>query len=184
MPLPQHQHPAPVPLPQQDGNGDDEDVGAVLARFFEAREFHAGQTLFRAGEASNHLYFIRKGVVELQVPAPAALATEPGAPRRPHRLMKVSDGGSVGELGFFLKRPQAFSAVAITRCLTYALSRPSLLALAQARPQMCLLLQQAVIKSLSLSSSYAISDFNGDVNALLSHRGGPQSAGDALALAE
>lgn len=161
-----------------EGQEPEENVGAVLAQFFEEKEFHAGAALFRAGAASDFLFFIRKGVVELQVPPPppspasASASTTAGtAPppqqRRPHRLMKVSDGGSVGELGFFLKRPQAFSAVATTRCLTYALSRPGLLALARARPQLCCLLQQAVIRSLSLSSSYAIADFNGEVNGLV-----------------
>lgn len=159
-----------------EGHEPEENVGAVLAQYFEEKEFHAGAALFRAGAASDFLFFIRKGVVELQVPPPpppasASASTTGTAPpqqqRRPHRLMKVSDGGSVGELGFFLKRPQAFSAVATTRCLTYALSRPGLLALARARPQLCCLLQQAVIRSLSLSSSYAIADFNGEVNGLV-----------------
>lgn len=154
-----------VPNVGKEGEQEEEELGQVLARFFEEREYRAGQALFRAGEASSSLFFLRKGVVELRVPMPAA-----GEKKPPLRLMKVWDGGAVGELGFFLKRPQAFDAVATTRCLVYALSRPSLLALARARPQLCCLLQQAVIKSLSLSSSYAIADFNEDVSALLTHR--------------
>lgn len=165
-----------VPFPgvhHTQGGEEGEEVGATLARYFEEKEFHAGATLFRAGAASDFLYFIRRGVVELHVPLSSPSSPSPGpgagssASSKPHRLMKVSDGGSVGELGFFLKRPQAFSAVATTRCLTYALSRGGLLALAQAHPQLCLLLQQAVIRSLSLSSSYAIADFNGEVNGLV-----------------
>lgn len=174
--------PLPLAHPYQEGE-EEEGIGRVLARFFVEREFHTGQHLFRAGEASDHLYFLRKGVVELQVPAraPEAGTAAAGAAAKPQRLMKVSDGGSVGELGFFLKRPQAFSAVATTRCRAYALSRPSLLALARAQPQLCCLLQQAVIKSLSLSSSYAIADFNDDVGALLTHRPAAVEGGEALA---
>ena len=153
-----------------EGAEEEEDVGRVLSAFFAEREFHAGQALFHAGEASDHLYFLRKGVVVLQLPSPSAAGADTaagaGGARAHRRLMAVSDGGCVGELGFFLKRPQAFSAVATTRCLVYALSRPGLLALARAQPQLCCLLQQAVIKSLSLSSSYAIADF-GQVDGAL-----------------
>lgn len=42
------------------------------------------------------------------------LGTDSDAPARPQRLMKVSDGGSFGELGFFLKRPQVRACVCTT----------------------------------------------------------------------
>ena len=40
---------------------------SVLASYVDETEAYSGQVLFRGGEASDHLYFIKAGVVELQV---------------------------------------------------------------------------------------------------------------------
>jgi CRP-like cAMP-binding protein len=149
----------------------------VLAEYFQEAMFEAGECLFKGGEASDKLYFIRKGVVELQVPSASAKPQEDrggggeNGGVQQQRLQKVSAGGSVGELGFFLKRPQIFTAVATTPVVVYYLTRPRLLALAKAHPQLACVLTFAVIKSIALASSYAISDF-ADVTLLLKHRQG------------
>jgi hypothetical protein len=102
------------------------------------------QVLFKGGEAADSLYFIRAGVVELQVQCPqmyhdashadARFSTCAPLPAlypllqvpapsshdgrlRPARLLKVSDGGSFGELGFFLRRPQVRGKTCYGLCL-------------------------------------------------------------------
>ncbi|KAM3572911.1 hypothetical protein VYU27_005111 [Nannochloropsis oceanica] len=155
----------------------------ILAQYFQEATFEAGQCLFYGGEASDKLYFIRKGVVELQVPSESANRTGKSVggirqqqQQQRQRLQKISAGGSVGELGFFLKRPQIFTAVATTQVVVYFLTRPRLLALARTHPQLACVLTFAIIKSIALSSSYAISDF-ADVTMLLKHRNGQEEVG-------
>ena len=157
----------------------------VLAQYFQEAAFEAEECLFNGGEASDKLYFIRKGVVELQVPSKEFRGGGRGGggggqqrqlQQHQQRLQKVSAGGSVGELGFFLKRPQIFTAVATTPVVVYYLTRPRLLALAKAHPQLACVLTFAVIKSIALASSYAISDF-ADVTLSLKHRKGQEGVG-------
>ncbi len=175
-----------VPLEEEHDGAAAEGGGGMgkeshfLAQYFEEAVFEAGQCLFQGGEASDKLYFIRKGVVELQLPADNTTATgegRAGGRLKLQRLQKVSAGGSVGELGFFLRRPQIFTAVATTRCRVYYMTRPNLLALAKAHPELACVLTFAVIKSIALASSYAISDF-ADLTLLLKYRKQEERAGE------
>jgi CRP-like cAMP-binding protein len=139
----------------------------VLAQYFEEASFQPGECLFAGGEASDKLYFIRKGVIELRAPT---ISDNRGlGQRQQQRLQKISAGGTVGELGFFLKRPQIFTAMATTPCVVYFLTRPRLVELAKDNSKLACVLIFAVIKSIALASSYAISDF-ADVTLLLKCR--------------
>ncbi|CAM9577827.1 unnamed protein product [Phaeothamnion confervicola] len=72
------------------------------------------------------------------------------------RLAKVSAGGSFGELGFFLKRPQPFRAVATEDCALYTLERRAMARMQAENPELCILVQKAVLKSLCLAAAFSI----------------------------
>ena len=63
-----------------------------------------------------------------------------------------------GELGFFLQRPQVFRAVAISSVRLWTLSRAELARMERDAPALCILVQRALLKSMSLSDSDLISD--------------------------
>ena len=74
-----------------------------------------------------------------------------------YRLQKISDGGTIGELGFFLKKPQIFGAKAVTNCRLFRLCRDDLARMALENPQLCVLLQSVLLNSICLMTCDNIS---------------------------
>lgn len=116
------------------------DGGRRLTKYFGLEAVREGVTLFESGEASGRLYLLRQGEVEL-------LSDDA------KRIQKISDGGVCGEVGFFLGRPQAFRAVTRARCQLWFLSRAKFAIMCEEEPKLAMLLQHAILRSLSLSIS-------------------------------
>mmetsp|Transcript_7867 Transcript_7867/g.16163 ORF Transcript_7867/g.16163 Transcript_7867/m.16163 type:complete len:226 (-) Transcript_7867:411-1088(-) len=74
------------------------------------------------------------------------------------RIQRISAGGTCGELGFFLATPQFFRGVASSPGATVAwvLDKQSFLDMQEQHPQLCILVQTAVLKSLCLFDTQQI----------------------------
>ncbi|CAN0353119.1 unnamed protein product, partial [Ectocarpus fasciculatus] len=105
-----------------------ESVRGVLGEaksFFRQEHVAAGAVLADHGSPSSSssspekVYFIGSGSVELQIPGKCG----------PRRLQKVCAGGTFGEVGFFLRTPQAFRAVAREPCHLHTLDRVGMAAM-------------------------------------------------------
>jgi len=82
------------------------------------------------------------------------------------RIQRISAGGTCGELGFFLATPQFFRGVASTPGATVAwvLDKQSFLDMQEQHPQLCILVQTAVLKSLCLfDTQQLISTFSSNL---------------------
>ncbi|CAM9624386.1 unnamed protein product [Hapterophycus canaliculatus] len=133
-----------------------ESVRKVLGEapsYFRRERVSAGAVLAmdnRSGASSSSspekLYFIGAGSVELQIPGECG----------PRRLQKVCAGGTFGEVGFFLRTPQAFRAVAREPCHLHTLDRAGMAAMQRQNPGLCILVQKALMKSICLAASQSI----------------------------
>ncbi|KAG5191778.1 hypothetical protein JKP88DRAFT_352139 [Tribonema minus] len=130
-------------------------------QYFREEVIPKDTELFNEADGSTKLRFIKAGAVELQMvtlnsdDTAAAGAAARGELHR-HRLMKVSAGGTFGEVGFFLRRAQPFRAIALERCIVFTLSRPAMDRMQRESPELCVLVQKAVLKSLCLEASFSI----------------------------
>ncbi|CAM9527246.1 unnamed protein product [Scytosiphon promiscuus] len=134
-----------------------ESVRRVLGEaqsYFREEHVSAGAVLAtdnRSGAPSSSsspekLYFIGAGSVELQIHGEFG----------PRRLQKVCAGGTFGEVGFFLRSPQAFRAVAREPCHLHTLDREGMAAMQRQNPGLCILVQKALMKSICLAASLSI----------------------------
>ncbi|CAM9197690.1 unnamed protein product, partial [Ectocarpus sp. 4 AP-2014] len=105
-----------------------ESVRTVLGEakaFFRQEHVAAGAVLADHGSSSSSssspekVYFIGSGSVELQIPGECG----------PRRLQKVCAGGTFGEMGYFLRTPQAFRTVAREPCHLHTLDRAGMAAM-------------------------------------------------------
>ncbi|CAN0249157.1 unnamed protein product, partial [Ectocarpus sp. 8 AP-2014] len=119
-----------------------ESVRSVLGEaksFFRQEHLAAGAVLVDYGSPSSSssspekVYFIGSGSVELQIPGKFG----------PRRLQKVCAGGTFGEVGFFLRTPEAFHAVAREPCHLHTLDRAGMAAMQHQNPGLCILVQKA-----------------------------------------
>jgi anti-anti-sigma regulatory factor len=118
----------------------------AAVHFFELERHSAeGTVIFSEEEAATKLYFISHGEVELERPG-----------RK--RLAKLRAGATFGELGFFLKSSQSFRAVTTSKeCILYTLSRRAMASMQRENPVLLTVLQKAILKSMCLADSTAIS---------------------------
>ncbi|KAJ8603136.1 hypothetical protein CTAYLR_004589 [Chrysophaeum taylorii] len=112
-----------------------------LGVYFVRTAYAAGSYLFDAGHAPERLFFLVAGVVDLE------LLDDRRACRR---ILRVTRGGVCGELNFFLKRPQRFSARCDTPCDVYVLHRKAAAEMRAKHPDLFVLVQTALLKTLCL----------------------------------
>lgn len=117
-----------------------------LPKYFSEMRAAPGDTLFGALEPVDRLYFIEKGVVDLMIPDDELVGES-------ERLLRISAGGMCGELGFFLERPQVFAAKVVHACKLWTITRQSFQRMRKEKPQLCIGLQTALIRSLCLTES-------------------------------
>src|ERR671916_644620 len=99
--------------------GLDEGFFQALAISAEVLELGAGTTLYREGEPSGAVYFVREGR--------AKLYRSVGGPKARDQILGVVGDGSVLGLGAALEgRPQSQGAAALTDCVLYAVFRDDL----------------------------------------------------------
>ena len=100
--------------------GLDEEFFQELAIAAAVVEIGAGTNLYREGEPSGAVYFMREGR--------AKLYRSSGGPKARDQILGVVGDGSVLGLGAALEgRPQSQGAAALTDCVLYALFRDDLI---------------------------------------------------------
>ncbi len=72
------------------------------------------------------------------------------------RVNKVSSGGVFGEADFFLGRNHTVRAYCINECVCWTLDKTQFAAMEINHPQLCMLIQFTLLKSLSISSTCSL----------------------------
>jgi CRP/FNR family transcriptional regulator len=117
--------------------GLEEEVFQALAISAEVLEMGAGTSLYREGEPSGAVYFVREGRVKLY--------RSSGGPKNRDQILGVVGDGSVLGLACALEsRPQSHGATALTDCVLYAVFRDDLLDLMARFPEASLRLARTL----------------------------------------
>jgi CRP/FNR family transcriptional regulator, cyclic AMP receptor protein len=117
--------------------GLDEEFFQALAIASAVLEIGAGTALYKEGEPSGALYFMREGRVKLY--------RSSGGQKARDQILGVVGGGSVLGLASTLEgRPQSQGATALTDCVLYAVFRDDLTNLMVAHPEASLRLARAL----------------------------------------
>jgi len=109
----------------------------ALAIASEVLEIGGGTALYREGEPSGAVYFVREGRVKLY-------RTSGGPKTRDQILGVVGDGSVVGLASALEGRPQSQGASALTDCVLYAVFRDELVNLMASYPEASLHLARAL----------------------------------------
>jgi len=118
-----------------------------LSQFFSFETHGTDHVFFEEGSIPEKIFFVQEGAVELQMSTNSCEESE----SVPHRFYKVSAGGIFGEAGFFLRAPQECRAVAARPTAAWSLDRRGMARLQLHSPSLCVLVQQACVKTLALS---------------------------------
>jgi CRP-like cAMP-binding protein len=140
---------------------------SVLTKFFTREEVNAGEIIFDIDFPATKVFFIESGVVEivsLTIEQSFETAvTEPKIGRNNSsevvRVNKASHGGVFGEADFILGKTRSVRAYSVTNCTFWILDREHFAAMEVQQPQLCMLIQYALLRSLALSytcSMYAL----------------------------
>jgi len=129
----------------------------VLQQYFVRESASLGQILYERGAPGDKVYFVEKGAIDLV--HPAATATGFSIDEEQHlanssREKKVVAGGLFGETCFFLGKPHSCRAVVTEDCVLWTLDRPFMALLNKNEPQLCVLVQHLLLKSMALSSCW------------------------------
>lgn len=117
--------------------GLDEGFFQALAISAEVLELGAGTALYREGEPSGAVYFVREGR--------AKLYRSSGGPKNRDQILGVVGDGSVLGLGAALEgRPQSQGAAALTDCVLYAVFRDDLFEVMDRFPEGAVRLNRAL----------------------------------------
>jgi CRP/FNR family cyclic AMP-dependent transcriptional regulator len=117
--------------------GLDEEFFQALAIAAAVVEIGAGTNLYREGEPSGAVYFMREGR--------AKLYRSSGGPKARDQILGVVGDGSVLGLGAALEgRPQSQGAAALTDCVLYALFRDDLIEIMGRFPEAALRLARTL----------------------------------------
>lgn len=111
-----------------------------LRHYFEEYKILKNMPLFLQDDISNALYFIESGEVSI------LLRTKSG---KVERLRKIGPGNIVGEMGLYNQRKRVASAIAISDCVLYKLSKQSLDAMRKHDDVLAMALDRLIITMLS-----------------------------------
>jgi len=132
--------------------------GAVLSRYFERNVVHNDTLIFDIRGPSNHVYFVEEGEIELvkvstvNTVGSAAGTGSPEFIELIERVNKINSGGIFGESDFFLNALHGVRAFTIKRCVYWTLSRECFKDMESEHPQLCLLIQHLLLKSLAINT--------------------------------
>ncbi|MEW6635301.1 MAG: Crp/Fnr family transcriptional regulator [Actinomycetota bacterium] len=117
--------------------GLDDEVFQALAIVAEVLALGAGTSLYREGEPSGAVYFVRDGRVKLHRTS--------GGPKVRDQILGVAGDGAVLGLGSALEgRQQSQGATALTECSIYAVFRDDLLEIMIRFPELSLRLSRSL----------------------------------------
>ena len=117
--------------------GLEEGFFQTLAISAEVLEIGAGTAIYREGQPSGAIYFMREGRVKLH-------RTSGGPKSRDQILGVVGDGSVLGLASALEGKPQSHGASALTDCVLYAVFRDDLVNLVLSHPEAALRLTQVL----------------------------------------
>ena len=117
--------------------GLEEEFFQALAISAEVLEIGVGTAIYREGQPSGAIYFMREGRVKLH-------RTSGGPKSRDQILGVVGDGSVLGLASALEGKPQSHGASALTDCVLYAVFRDDLVNLVLSHPEAALRLAQAL----------------------------------------
>jgi len=126
-----------------------------LLCYFDRNVVHNDTLVFDIEGASDHVYFVEEGEIELVKVNTVASAAGPAAAtfiELIERVNKINSGGIFGESDFFLNSLHSERAFTIKSCVYWTLSRESFVAMERQHPQLCLLIQRLLLKSLAMTT--------------------------------
>ncbi len=103
-----------------------EDIN-LLMKFLERVEVRKGHYVFRQGDASDAMYFVESGMVNVQLELEG---------NKILRLKKMGAGTVVGEMGIYTDAPRSASIVAAEDCILFRLSKKMLASLQVTQPHL------------------------------------------------
>lgn len=101
------------------------------------------------------IYFVEHGTVDVLAVNPAQEDRDVGRSGQAVRVNKICSGGAFGEADFILGH-HSVRAVALTACTCWTLSRDALAKMEIQQPQLCMLIQHVLLKSLSIASTWGL----------------------------
>jgi SulP family sulfate permease len=105
-----------------------------------ARSYGAGQAIFKAGDTSDELLLIRRGVVRIVLPLGGTY----------HNLASFGRGDFFGEIAFLDRGQRSANAIATTAVDIYAISRARFDEMSHAQPVIGVKVFARLARSLSL----------------------------------
>jgi len=141
-----------------------------LAAYFHRTTFPADATLYTVGELVIVFFIVASGVVDFfeysqekinsttTMPS-STLITASSTHVPPRRILRVTRGGVVGELSFFLNRPQRVTARTARPTQVFVLDRDKADAMRAHDPDLYIVLQTALLKSLCLQVEDSLGSF-------------------------
>lgn len=151
---------------------------SVLTKFFTREEVKAGQIIFDIDFPATKVFFIECGTVEIvSLTLDASMQQQTTTPTLRNnnrnannsnsssnnnevvRVNKASHGGVFGEADFILGKNRTVRAYSVTDSTFWILDREHFAAMEVQQPQLCMLIQYALLRSLALSytcSMYAL----------------------------
>ncbi|CEG40428.1 sulfate permease family [Plasmopara halstedii] len=131
-----------------------EDAGSVLTRkrgetYVTYMLKKEGDTLYRAGDLVNGVYFIGYGKVDVFLPSKIHEGLGPGFRGR-KRITRVCQGGLVGASELILHKRHQFSAQAQAPTSVFFLSKSHYARMQKAHPALAARFQQAMLQSMAI----------------------------------
>eukprot|EP01039_Chlorochromonas_danica_P001409 gene1409-1532_t len=123
--------------------------GRGLRDYFQQEVFVFQEVIFEVGQASDKVFFIEKGTVEIVAISPAHVS----------RVNKVCAGGAFGEADFFLGRRHAVRALASSHegeTVCWTISRDAFAAMRRDHPDLFVAVQHSLCKSLSIAATWSM----------------------------
>lgn len=112
----------------------------LLLKIMKKVQVKSGEHVFRQGDASDAMYFIEQGMVNVQLELEGA---------RVLRLKKMGPGTVFGEMGIYTAAPRSASIVAAEDCVLYRLSKQVLEALQAKNPHLVSAIHRFIVGLLS-----------------------------------
>ena len=130
----------------------------LLVQFFVRSSVRGGDILIDMHQPSDHIVFIEAGEVELVCESTDGAERADGDACRSRgagveRVNKIAAGGIFGEASFVLGTSSSLRALALSDCVVWSLSRFDFTRMELQEPRMCLLIQQLLLKSLSINAT-------------------------------
>lgn len=116
----------------------------VIESFFSIlteKKLGRGEKIFAVGDSSDELYFLRKGVVKIDLPLAGGAN---------HHLLTLSQGDYFGEMSFLDKGRRSAEAVVVEEATFYVLSRKQFEKICEDHPEIAGIFYEHLAQTLSL----------------------------------